>query len=128
MKSLCLTLLAALLLPVGAASAEGDAVKGENTFKLCAACHTASEPVNKVGPTLLGVVDRKVATAEGYRYSKAMTEFGADGKVWSEALLAEYLARPRAMVQGTSMAFAGVRKPEDIANLIAYLKNHPAAE
>ncbi|MNL60425.1 Cytochrome c-552 [compost metagenome] len=74
----------------------------------------------------MGIVGRPVATVEGFKYSKAMKEFGADGKVWSEELLAQYLPKPRELVKGTSMAFAGVRKPEDVANLIAYLKAPPA--
>ena len=51
-----------------------------------------------------------------------MTAFGEDGKAWNEAMLAEYLMSPKAMVPGTAMAFAGLKKIEDIANLIAYLK------
>ena len=51
-----------------------------------------------------------------------MQTFGEDGKVWSEAQIAEYLMSPKAMVPGTKMAFAGLKKIEDIANLIAYLK------
>jgi len=129
MKLRCLILAASLTIPAGAAFAEGDAVAGAKVFKQCQACHTATEPKNKVGPSLMGVTyDRERSpTVEGYKYSKAMTEFGADGKVWSEQLLAEYLPKPRELVKGTTMTFAGLKKPEDIANVIAYLKN-PAAK
>lgn len=127
MKLRCLILAASLVIPAGAAFAEGDAVAGAKVFKQCQACHTATEPKNKVGPTLMGVIGRPVATVEGFKYSKAMTEFGADGKVWSEELLTEYLPKPRDLVKGTTMTFAGLKKPEDIANVIAYLKN-PAAQ
>lgn len=119
-----LALLAMLAAPASALAA-GDPVAGAKSFKLCQACHTASEAKNKVGPHLVGIVGRPVATAEGYKYSAPMTEFG-QGKVWDEALLGEYLKAPKALVKGTKMAFAGVKKDEDIANILAYLKD-PAA-
>lgn len=103
------------------AFAEGDAVAGKAVFKKCAPCHSV-EKVNRVGPTLSGIIGRPVATIEDYSYSPAMRAFGEDGKVWSEAQIAEYLLSPKAMVPGTRMTFAGLKKIEDIANLIAYLK------
>lgn len=113
--------LAAFLCLAAPALAEGDAVAGKVVFKKCAPCHS-TEPVNRVGPTLAGIVGRPVATIEDYGYSPAMRAFGEDGKVWSEAQIAEYLMSPKAMVPGTRMTFAGLRKIEDIANLIAYLR------
>jgi cytochrome c len=113
--------LAVFLCLATSAWAEGDAVAGKMVFKKCAPCHS-TEPVNRVGPTLAGIVGRPVATIEDYTYSPAMQAFGEDGKVWSEAQIAEYLMSPKAMVPGTRMTFAGLRKIEDIANLIAYLK------
>jgi cytochrome c len=113
--------LAAFLCLAAPAFAEGDAVAGKMVFKKCAPCHS-TEPVNRVGPTLAGIVGRPVATIEDYGYSPAMRAFGEDGKVWSEAQIAEYLMSPKAMVPGTRMTFAGLRKIEDIANLIAYLR------
>lgn len=126
MKLRCLILAASLAVPAGAAFADGDPVAGAKVFKQCQACHTATEPKNKVGPSLMGVVDRKVATFEGFKYSKAMADFGADGKVWSEELLEEYLPKPRDLVKGTTMTFAGLKKEDDIKNVIAYLKNPTA--
>ena len=115
--------LLALAASATAAHAGGDATKGAAVFKKnCSACHTATEPKNKVGPYLGTVIGRPVATYEGFRYSKAMTEFGADGKVWNEALLAEYLPKPKDLVKGTTMAFAGLKTPEEVTDLIAYLK------
>lgn len=113
--------LAAFLCLAAPAFAEGDAVAGKMVFKKCAPCHS-TKPVNRVGPTLAGIVGRPVATIEDYTYSPAMRAFGEDGKVWSEAQIAEYLMSPKAMVPGTRMTFAGLRKIEDIANLIAYLR------
>jgi len=115
--------VASLFTPVANAA---DAAAGKKTFRLCAACH-ALDGKNRVGPHLDGVIGRSVASVEGFRYSKAMVAFGEDGKVWDEQHLAEYLAAPRTTVKGTTMAFAGVKKPEDIANLIEFLKNPAAA-
>jgi cytochrome c len=118
--------LAAFLCLAAPAHAEGDAVAGKAVFRKCAPCHS-TEPVNRVGPTLSGVVGRPAASVADYNYSPAMTAFADGGKVWSEALIAEYLMAPKAMVPGTRMTFAGLKKIEDIANLIAYLKA-PAGE
>ena len=127
MKMHCL--LAAILVAASAlpARADGDAKAGAIVFKKCMACHTATEPTNRVGPSLMGVVGRPVATVADYSYSNAMKDFGV-GKAWDEALLTEYLPSPRALVPGTIMSFAGLRKPQDIANLIAYLKDPAAAK
>ncbi|WP_374833692.1 c-type cytochrome [Paenochrobactrum pullorum] len=115
-----LTLLAALISFIVPALADGDPVAGKNVFKKCQACHTI-DGANRVGPTLAGIVGRPVATAEGFKYSPAMTEFANDGKSWDEDLLIQFLSAPKATVKGTSMAFAGVKKPQDLSNLIAYL-------
>ncbi|MCV9961358.1 cytochrome c family protein [Pararhizobium sp. BT-229] len=114
---------ACLCLWSGLAHAGGDAEQGAQVFKKCGACHTASEPANRVGPSLMGVIGRPVASFANYSYSDAMKTFGADGKVWDEALLADYLLSPKAMVAGTKMSFAGLKKPQDIENVIAYLKS-----
>lgn len=123
MKRHCLAVLCLFGLSAGTALADGDAKAGAMVFKKCAACHTATEPVNKVGPSLMGVVGRPVATAPGYSYSSAMQAFGSGGKVWDEAALTTYLANPRFVVKGTKMTFAGLKVPADIANVIAYLRD-----
>jgi cytochrome c len=122
MPSRLLLISVFLCLGTGIASAAGDAAAGAQVFKKCAACHTATEPQNRVGPSLMGVVGRAVATYPDYGYSNAMKAFGEDGKVWDEAQLSEYLLSPKAMVPGTKRTFAGLKKPQDIENLIAYLK------
>jgi cytochrome c len=119
-------LVAAVVLAAPSAFA-GDAKLGATVFKKCMACHSATEPVNKVGPSLMGLIGRPVASVEGYEYSAAMKAFGA-GKVWDEAELAAYLPKPAALVKGTKMAFAGLSKPEDIENIIAYLKDPASAK
>jgi cytochrome c2 len=106
-----------------AAPAGGDAAKGETFAKRCAACHNfeAGGP-NGVGPNLHGVVGRAVASHEGFAYSDAMKTFAEGGKVWDEATLSTYLGDPKGTVPGNKMAFPGVKKEEDRANVIAYLK------
>ena len=121
--------LASAVLFAAPAQAAGDAAAGEKVFNQCKACHQvgpeAKNGVNKVGPTLKGVVGRKAASVEGYKYSAAMTAKGAEGVVWDEATLTAYLPNPKAYVPGTKMAYAGLKKPEDVANLIAFLVAHP---
>lgn len=107
----------------GVALADGDAAAGAQVFKKnCMVCHNATEAKNKVGPTLQGVVGRPVASVADFKYSDAMKKFG-EGKTWTEDELKAYLPNPKELVPGTKMAFAGLKSPDDIANLVAYLKN-----
>ena len=114
--------IAVFLLAAGPAQADGDAAKGEQVFKKCMACHTASDKTNKVGPHLVGIVGRPVASVEGYSYSEDMKAHGATGAVWDEAALMAYLENPKAVVAKTKMAFAGLKKEDERADLIAFLK------
>lgn len=102
-----------------------DAAAGEKVFAKCKACHVADTDQNKIGPSLKGVVGRTAGMLEGYRFSPAMVEAGKSGLVWDEAHLTEYLKSPREVVKGTKMAFPGLKKDEDLANVIAYLKQFP---
>ena len=110
-----------LLLSVNYAHS-ADLSKGKKVFNKCKACHTLVAGKNRIGPSLSGLFGRAAGTAPKYRYSKAMKSAGAGGLVWTEKTLAEYLVKPRAYVKGTKMTFAGVKKPEDMENLIAFLK------
>ena len=121
MKSILLA-AACLGLMAGTALAGGDAAKGEKVSKMCMACHSFTDKTNKVGPYLFGVVGRPVASAEGYAYSDAMKACAATGAKWDEATLFKYLENPKALVPGTKMGFAGVKKEDDRNNLIAFLK------
>ena len=119
---------AALVLAVwqGAAVAQ-DTAAGEKVFAKCKACHAVGEGAkNKVGPELNGIVGRAAGSLPDYKYSKAMEGKGAEGLIWDEASLAAYLADPRGFVKGTKMAFAGLKKPEDLENIIAYLATFAA--
>ena len=117
-----LKLLAAaafISLTAASAQADGDAVKGMKVFAKCMACHTTEAGKNKVGPTLHGIFGRKSGTVEGFTYSDAMKNAGI---TWSEAELDKYLTNPKKDIPGNKMAFPGLPKPDDRANVIAYLK------
>lgn len=101
------------------ALAEGDAVAGKKVFKKCKACHSLEEGKKKVGPSLFGVTGSAAGAVEGYKYSKAML---ASGLTWDDETLAKYLTKPKALIPKTKMSFAGLKKEDDIANVIAYLK------
>ncbi len=106
---------------------EAEVAAGEKVFKKCKACHATGEGAkNKVGPQLNDLFGRVPGTIEGYKYSKAMVAFGEGGEVWGEELLTAYLANPKKVVKGTKMSMAGLKKPEDIANIIEYLKTFDA--
>ena len=114
----------ACLVSVTPALAAGDAAKGEAIFKRCSACHAVGEGAkNKVGPELNGIVGRKVAAAPGFNYSPAFKAKAAEGWSWDETHLTEYLADPKDYVPGTKMAFPGLKKPDEIADVIAYLES-----
>ena len=99
-----------------------DAAAGEKVFTKCKVCHVAEEDTNKIGPSLHGVIGRTAGTHPDFKYSEAMIAAGASGVKWDEPTLTTYLHDPKAMVKGTKMAFPGLKKDEDVANVIAYLK------
>jgi len=98
--------------------ASADAGKGERVFGKCKACHVLEKGVNRTGPYLHGVVDRPIGAADGFNYSGALN---ASGEVWDADTLNAFLENPKGWAPGTTMAFNGLAKPEDRANLIAYL-------
>jgi len=100
----------------------GDAAAGEKVFRKCQACHeVGADARNKVGPLLSGVVGRQIASVDGFKYSKVLIALGAEGKVWTPDELAAFLEKPRDYAKGTKMVFAGLRKEEERADVIAYL-------
>jgi cytochrome c len=109
--------------PISPLLASADAAAGEAVFKKCASCHSIEKGgPNKVGPDLWSVVGRPMASHEGFNYSAAIKEFGA-GKNWDYEALSSFLTKPKAYIKGTAMGFAGLAKPEERANLIAYLRS-----
>lgn len=113
----------AVMLVAGPALADGDAAAGEKLFVKCKTCHTLEAGKNKVGPSLAGLIGRAAASVADFNYSDAMK---ASGITWDEATLSEYLADPKGKVPGNKMVFPGMKKDEDRANLIAYLKTATA--
>ena len=114
--------IAASVAFVGAipALAEGDAAAGKSVFNQCKACHQVGpEAKNGVGPVLNGIVGRKAGEYPGYNYSDANK---GSGLTWDEATLKEYLTDPKAKVPGTKMIFPGIKRENQLENLIAYLK------
>lgn len=120
-SALTIVTFAAAAALAGPAFAAGDAAKGEKVFNKCKACHTVEEGKNKVGPSLHGIIGRAPASVDGFSYSKAMEAFAA-GHVWDEATLSTYLEAPKKVVKGTKMAFVGLKKEDDRADVIAYLQ------
>ncbi len=106
-----------------AAAQEGDAEAGRRVFAQCRACHIVDATArNTVGPNLGGMWGRRAGSREGFRYSANMTQLGSNGHVWNEENLRAYLTDPKAVAPQGSMAFAGIRNPEQLTNLIAYLR------
>ncbi len=107
---------------ISALLALGDITHGEKVFKKCAACHLINKGgENKIGPALYGVIGRKVAAKEDYKYSKAMAGYD---KSWTFEEMNGYLKKPQIHIKGTKMAFAGLRKEKDRASVILYLNQN----
>lgn len=103
--------------------ASADIAKGEKVTKKCQSCHSfEADGGAKTGPNLHDVFGRAIASVDGFGYSDSMTEYGA-GKSWDADTLNAFLTKPKDVVSKTSMAFAGLKKDSDRANLIGYLQS-----
>lgn len=111
--------------PIAVRLASADIGAGETAFRKCQACHTVDEGgANRVGPNLWDIVNRPIASHEGFSYSGAMREFSQGGtELWDYEHLDHFLVSPRGLVRGTAMSFAGVRNPAERADLIAYMRS-----
>ncbi len=116
-------LLGVVMLALAASPAvAADANHGKELFARCAKCHATTKEGGDstlVGPTLFGIVGRKSASLEDFRYSSAMRQSGI---TWTEQDLKEYIADPQAKVKGNRMALTGSLEPAEIDDIIAYLK------
>lgn len=112
--------------PILALIAQADVAKGEKIAKACAACHTFNKGgPNGVGPNLYGTVGGPKDHIAGYAYSGALLEVG--GSVWTYAEMNKFLYKPKAYAKGTKMSYAGLKKPDDRAALIAWLRTQADA-
>jgi cytochrome c len=114
---------AAFAVAVPLAMAAGDPAEGEKVFRKCKACHVVDSDKNRLGPTLHGVFGRTSGSVEGFKYSQAMQDAGI---TWDEATIDEYLADPKGYIPKNKMAFKGLAKEEERADVIAYLKEASA--
>ena len=122
-------LLISALLFAGSAIAEqepdaiGDPVRGKKIYNKCSGCHQVGpDATNRIGPHLNGIFGRKAAALDGFFYSKGIKRAAADGLVWDIDKLDAYLDNPKALVSGTRMSFRGLKKSEDRADVLAYLR------
>lgn len=118
-------LLAAGLVAAASGNAmAGDAAKGENVFKKCVSCHMVGPDAKiKTGPVLNGIFGKAPGSQADYaaKYSKGLVALGAGGAVWNAELLGKYLENPKGVVEDSKMSFAGLKKPEERDDVIAYL-------
>jgi cytochrome c len=100
----------------------GDAAAGKRVFNKCKVCHLLEKDgIHRIGPNLFGVLGRTSGTVKGYEFSKAMRNAAIN---WNRKTLTLYLTKPRNFILGTKMAFAGLQNPEDIQDVIAYIREH----
>jgi cytochrome c len=102
---------------MGSPAIAADANHGKVLYQACMACH--SEKPDAIGPSLKGVVGRKAAALEDFRYSAPMRRANL---TWDDANLRAYIADPQGTVKGNRMPFGGLREPGDVDDVVAYLK------
>ena len=106
--------------PILAMLASADIDAGQALSKKCTACHSFNDGgKNKVGPNLYNIVNRGIGGVDGFKYSTALSEFGGN---WDYEQLNGFLYKPKSWVNGTKMNYAGLKKPNDRANIIAWMR------
>ncbi|NNK79423.1 MAG: c-type cytochrome [Litoreibacter sp.] len=122
-KLLPLALVALLAARASFGEVAGDPERGAVVFAKCGGCHQVGEGAkNRIGPHLNGVFGRMAAELEGFPYSKSIKRAGADGLIWTRETLDAYIENPRVLVSGTRMSFRGLKKEQDRADVLAYLR------
>lgn len=112
------------LSPIGSALANDVQKRGEKLFRNCKNCHEVGENArNLIGPHLDGLFGRTAGSLDKFKYSSAIKARGAEGLVWDEASLDQYLEKPAKMIPGTRMSYRGMADAQDRTDLIAYLKS-----
>ena len=109
---------AVMLCVIAPARAAPDALRGEQVYTRCLACHALA--YDRVGPRHCGLFGRRAGSVAGFSYSVAMKQSGI---VWNDKTLDRFLTRPLKMVPGSAMTYDGVADPTERADLIAYLKH-----
>jgi cytochrome c len=120
-----ISIAAAALIAVSAGAAMAqDVEKGEHSFNKCLPCHSiGADAQNKIGPVLNGLDGRHSGSVANFNYSDANKNSGI---VWNEATFKQYIVDPKAMVPGTKMIFAGVKNPQEVNDLWAYVSQFDA--
>lgn len=117
--SMRIFLLCLLISSYQVALAAADSTAGRVVFEQCKACHSLQPGQNRIGPSLAGIIGRKVGTVPGYDYSPAMRKSNV---TWTKKNLAKFIAAPRNFMPGTKMPFAGIADARERVDLIAYLQ------
>jgi cytochrome c len=108
------------MMALAASSASAaDVAHGKVVYEKCAACHLLTPGATEVGPSLAGIMGRKAASQDDFRYSTAMRRSNI---VWDEKTIDAYLADPQGYIKGNRMPFAGLPDQKDREDVIAYLK------
>jgi cytochrome c len=112
---------AAAIEPIEPLMAQADPARGQQLARSCVQCHTfEAGGANRIGPNLHGVMERNIAAVPGYQYSPAL--LAHQGEHWDIEGLNVFMTRPQQFARGTKMAFPGVPRPQDRADIAAYLQ------
>ena len=110
---------------VGAEQEIGDPSAGERVFKKCKSCHMVGDGAkNRSGPSLNGVFGSKIGSVDKFKYSKAFKDYSEKNIIWDSETLDLFLTKPRDYIPKTKMSFAGLKKAQDRADVIAFLKTY----
>jgi len=112
------------VVPLPELLAKADPAAGQKDATICTTCHSfgKGEPSKSTGPNLWGIVGRVHAADKDFDYSQANRDLGAKGEKWTYDAIFNFIKGPRDYMPGTKMTFAGMPKPEDRANVLAYLR------